>query len=274
MSEAKDEKAIGLIHYNFPNYSMEDFLSYAEKTGFTYVELQASDVWDEKDPLSDGKANARELRSALDAHGISVSAFAARNDFVQLDPKIVKAEAERMEAICDLAEILGTRVIRTEGGRPKDSVPEDRWIEAISLCLSECLAFVEDRDFYLAVDNHGLATNDGDRQVAIFEKVGSKHVGANLDTMNYRWFGHDLETVYRFWEIVAPYALHTHIKDGFGSRGSYVCMPLGEGELDLGRAISALMKVGYSGVWCVEYEGREDPAVGYRKGLEYLRRNL
>ncbi len=254
---------------------MEDFLSYAESTGFKHVELQIGDVWEEKEEgLDQATKKAKALRELLDSHGISVSALAAQNDFVQLDSETVKSEVERMERVCGLAEILGTRILRTEGGRPKDSVPEERWVEAISGCLTECLPFLEEGDFYLALDNHGLVTNDGDREVGIFEQVGSRHVGANIDTMNYRWFGHDLDTVYRFWELVAPYALHTHMKDGFGSRPDYVCMPLGEGELELGKAIAALKKAGYDGVWCVEYEGKEDPAIGYRKGLEFLRKNL
>ena len=275
MNEDRDDAKIGVIHYNFPGYSMEEFLSYAESTGFEYVELQIGDVWEEKEEgFDEAMGKAKALRAQVDSHGRAPSAVAARNDFVQLDPGAVKAEAERMEKVCRLAEILGTRILRTEGGRPKDSVPEERWVEAISGCLTECLDFLEDGDFYLAVDNHGLVTNDGDLEVEIFKAVDSRHVGANMDTMNYRWFGHELDTVYRFWEIVAPYALHTHMKDGLGSRSDYVCMPLGEGELDLGRAIAALKKAGYGGVWCVEYEGKEDPAIGYRKGLEFLRRNL
>jgi sugar phosphate isomerase/epimerase len=270
MAEGADSK-IGVIHYNFPDYSMEDFLSYAEKTGFGYVELQIGDVWNGEEPVSEATVRAQNLKRALDAHGLVVSALAAGNDFVVLDPGEVRSQVERMRKICDLAEILGTKILRMEGGRPKESVPEDRWVEAISTCLTECLDFVEDRDLYLAVDNHGLATNDGDREVAIFEKVGSRHVGANLDTMNYRWFGHDLDAVHTFHKAIAPYALHTHMKDGFGSRETYVCMPLGEGELDLTISIAALKKANYQGVWCVEYEGKEDPAVGYRKGLEYLR---
>ena len=274
MSKGRDDLKLGVIHYNFPGYSMEDFLSYAEETGFGYVELQLGDVWDGEEALSEGLARAGSVREALDSHGITCSALAAGNDFVQLEPPEVRREAERMKKVCELADVLGTKVIRTEGGRPKESVPEDRWAEAISLCLRECLDFVEPGGFFLAVDNHGLVTNNGDRQVAIFEEVGSKNVGANLDTMNYRWFGNELEDVYRFWDMVAPYALHTHMKDGFGSRQDYVCMPLGEGELELERAIRALKGVGYDYVWCVEFEGREDPAIGYRKGLEYLRDRL
>ncbi len=257
----------GLIHYNFPGYTMDQFLSYAEETGFEYVEIQIGDIGE--DPRK-----AEQLRRMLDDHGLKVSALAAGNDFVQLDPIKVREQVDRMRRICDLAEILGTDVIRTEGGSPKDSVPEEMWVEAISNCLSQCLDFVESKSIYLALDNHGLVTNDADRQVEIFRRVNSKYVGANLDTMNYRWFGHDLETVGRFYEKIAPYTLHTHMKDGKGSRENYVCLPLGDGELDLERAIRSLKDSGYHGVWCVEYEGRDDPAVGYRKGLEYLRRHV
>jgi len=270
----QDGFKLGVIHYNFPGYSMEDFLSYAEDTGFGYVELQIGDVWDGEEEIGTGLERAASVREALDSHSLKCSALAAGNDFVQLDPGEIRREAERMKSVCDLADALGTKVIRTEGGRPKESVPEERWAEAISLCLKECLDFVEAEGFYLAVDNHGVVTNNGDRQLAIFREVDSRHVGANLDTMNYRWFGNELDEVYRFWDMVAPYALHTHMKDGFGSRESYVCKPLGEGELELERAIRALKGVNYDYVWCVEFEGKEDPAIGYRRGLEFLRENL
>ena len=265
--ETLAQPKFGLIHYNFPGYTMEQFLSYAEETGFEFVEIQISD-------LAEDPREASKLSRMLEAHGLQASALAAGNDFVQLEPEKVREQVERMKRVCELVEILGTDVIRTEGGSPKESIPEDRWVEAISNCLSECLEFVESKSIYLALDNHGLVTNDADRQIEIFRRVDSKYVGANLDTMNYRWFGHDLETVNQFYEKIAPYTLHTHMKDGRGSRESYVCLPLGEGELDLEKAIRCLKDSGYDGVWCVEYEGRDDPAVGYRKGLEYLRRHV
>ncbi|RKY60834.1 MAG: hypothetical protein DRP95_03755 [Candidatus Latescibacterota bacterium] len=118
-----------------------------------------------------------------------------------------------------------------------------------------------------------MITNDAELQVEVFRRVGSDLVGANLDTMNYRWFGHSLETVRKFYEIIAPYVLHTHMKDGIGAREQYRGTALGEGEVDLEWAIRCLKDAGYQGVWCVEYEGKE-PVEGYRKGLEYLRAHL
>ena len=265
-------KKIGVIHYNFPGYSLEEFLKYAKDTGFSHVELQIGDVWSPGTPSPEREAE--EARRQVESHGLAVSALAAGNDFVQIEEEAIQAEAARMQRICGLAKILGTNVIRTEGGRPKESVPEARWVEAMAGCLTRCLAFIEKDEIYLAVDNHGLVTNDGDLQLKLFEKVGSKYVGANLDTMNYRWAGHDLETIGRFYEIIAPHTFHVHMKDGTGSRQNYVGAALGEGEIDLLKAIQCLKDAEYPGVWCTEYEGREDPAIGYGKCCEYLKANL
>jgi len=264
--------SIGVIHYNFPGMALEEFLDYAKNTGFDCVELQIRDVWGEDVPNPEHEADrvAEEVRK----RGLQVSALAAGNDFVLLDEEGVKKQVDRMHRVCQLAQRLGTQVLRTEGGSPKEKVPEERWVEAMAACLKGCLPFVQEMDIFLAVDNHGLVTNDGDRQLALFKEVDSSHVGANLDTMNYRWFGHDLETVHRFIREVAPYAFHTHMKDGTGSRSEYVGEVLGEGELDMPRALKDIRSAGYDGTFTVEYEGKEPSTVGYTRCFEYLKKHL
>jgi len=262
----------GIIHYNTPGPDVEGFLNYAAETGFDYVELQSADVWPE-DEAEPEKRAAKVLASA-ESKGLTVSALAAQNDFVVLDPEIVTAQVERMRRICKLAQILGTNVIRTEGGQPKDSVPDDRVVEAMAGCFTRCREFVEPEGIKLAVDNHGLVTNDGDLLIELFAKVDSPNVGSNLDTMNLRWAGHDLETIDRFYGILAPHVFHTHLKDGTGSRQDYVGAALGGGEINLAHAIECLRKVGYDGVWCAEYEGREDSGIGYAKCLDWMKANL
>ncbi len=263
---------LGLIHYNYAGKSLDDFLKFTSETGFEYVELPIGDVW--KAETTDPEKSAEAVRAQVESYGLQVSALAAGNDFVLLAEDAIQAQVSRMERIAGLAKRLGTSVIRTEGGAMKDSVPQSRWVEAMAGCLTRCLEFAEKEDIYFAVDNHGLVTNDGDLQVELFERVGSKHVGANMDTMNYRWAGHDLETVGRFYEIIAPYTLHTHLKDGTGSRGNYRGEALGEGELDLAKAISCLKAAGYDGVWCCEYEGRENDGTGQRKSFAWMQAHL
>ncbi len=261
--------SFGLIHYNQPDLDgLDAFIAYVKKTGFDAVELFLTDYWpkDETNP----EARAEGVRKKLDAAGIKVCALTAANDFVYLDEAEIDREVKRMERVCKIAQILGTNVLRTEGGRPKDSVPEAKHVEAMAGCLKRCLPFIERDQIYLAVDNHGLVTNDADLQVRLFKTVNSPYVCATMDTMNYRWAGHDLETVGRFYETVAPYVKHVHIKDGTGTRGTYQGKVIGEGEIDIPRAIKALKNAGFKGTWCVEYEGKEG-SVGYAKCLEKLK---
>jgi len=74
---------IGVIHYNLPMLSLEEFLTYAQETGFEYVELQIRDVWAEED--DDPEANADKVRGMVEARGLTVSALSAGNDFVLLE---------------------------------------------------------------------------------------------------------------------------------------------------------------------------------------------
>lgn len=266
---------IGVIHYNFPGYSLTDFLRYARETGYGYVELATGDVWGRD--VENPEKKAEEVRKEVESFGLKIGNLSAGNDFIVLEEEAIKAQVKRMGRICGLARILGTYLIRTEGGSPKDSVPKERWVEAMTGCLTRCVDAAEKNGVSFAVDNHGHVTNDGDLQVELFQRVGSKRVGANMDTMNYRWAGHDLKKIAHFYEIVAPYTLHTHMKDGTGSLREYRGAALGEGEIDLKYAVKCLKNAGYNGVYCAEYEGPEGADtgfLGYKKCCEWLKANL
>lgn len=263
---------LGLIHYNTPGDTLEGYLDYAAKTGFDAVELFSGDVWGKE--TDSPEREAERVRKMVESRGLGVSALGAGNDFVLLDTDLIRQQVERMGRICKLALILGTRVIRTEGGRRKPEVALEKECDAMAECLKRCTDFIERDGVYLAVDNHGHVTNDGDLQLRLFRKVGSPNVGANLDTMNYRWMGHSIEACNRFYDLIAPYVFHTHMKDGRGSQREYVGEALGQGEINLQHALKALRRCNYKGVFCAEWEGRGDKAAGYAQCLAWLKANL
>ncbi len=260
---------IGMIHYNFAG-TIDDFFEYCSKTGFEYIELQAGSI--SGDNL---EKSAEELRRKIDNWNLKVTAFAVGNDFVVLEPETIKNQVDRTEQMANLANILGAKTLRMEGGSPKDSVPETQWIEAMANCLELCVDQFAERDqVKLAVDNHGVVTNDGDLMLELIERINSPWVGTCLDTMNYRWFGHELETVGRYYEMLAPHVLHLHLKDGRGSRGNYRGEALGEGEIDLLKAVDCLKKANYDGVWTCEYEGQENDGTGQTKSYNWMINHL
>ena len=266
----------GIIHYRAPGDTLEAFLDYVAATGFDVVELQCQDVWSEA--IQRPEQEAERVRGLLDERGVGVSALATGNDFVLLDEAAVQRQIERMERLSKLALILGTKTLRTEGGSRKDAVPQEREGEAIGECLKRCLEFAERDDVYLAVDNHGLVTNDPETLLTALRLADSPRAGTNLDTANYRWAGHSIEACRRIYDGAAPYARHTHIKDCTGTMGdgSYQGTVHGEGEVDLPYAIAALQRAAYTGPYVAEWEGPadEDSAVAYARCLEWMRQNI
>ena len=265
---------LGLIHYPFRDLSLREFLDYAAQTGFQYVEVQIRDVWTEQDPACGPEATAAQVKAQLDELGLKASALSAGNDFVVLDQDEISRQVERMKRIIRLAQILGAGCVRTEGGREKDSVPPHLWAEAIAGCLEGLADEAERTGVGLAVDNHGTVTNAEGVLAEVFRRIECPLIGANMDIYNWRWYGHDLESVRRLWDQVIPRTLHVHLKDGVGARAQYKGRVLGEGELDVADAVARLKAGGYAGVWCAEYEGEEDDRAGYARCLEWMKVNI
>ncbi|OGV61531.1 MAG: hypothetical protein A3K19_07275 [Lentisphaerae bacterium RIFOXYB12_FULL_65_16] len=261
----------GLIHYNTPGTTFEEFLQYASKTGFQCAEVMIHDVWPKDAAFNPDKAH--EAKALLDKYKVRAAALTAANDFVQLDPVAIKAQVERMEKVAQLAKILGTHVLRTEGGQPKDSVPEDKWADSIAGCLKACIPLCQSMNMKLAVDNHGYVSNNPKVLMAALEKADSKFIGSNLDTMNFRWWGNEVKDLPSIYKNLAPYVFHTHMKDGSGVRKDYKGAACGQGEIPLKSAIDSLVAAGYKGAWCAEWEGQGDKGEGYAACLKWIKAN-
>ncbi len=274
---------LGVIHYNWPGYDgLEPFLARAREIGYRYCELWASDIWDEAllgqgDPDQGAlEAAAETVTQQLERHDIQVATVSAQNDFIQDDADVMGAQLVRYRNLCRAVPLLGTDLLRSDGGWNREGkVPRERWDGMLVEAFLRAVEFADEFDVRIALDNHGDATNDGDWQLSLIERVGSPRLGVNLDTMNYRWFGHDLATIERYYRILAPHTFHTHLKDGRNPRPDYQGAALGEGEIDLATAVRCLKEAGYEGAWTAEYEGPEAVGgVGYEKCFAWMAKNV
>lgn len=265
---------LGAIHYNWPGYDLEGFARRAGEIGYEYCEVRADDIW--LDDAIDGEERAEEVRELLGRYGIKISAVEIGNDFLQADPSDLDAQVERYRQRCRVIPLTGTDIVRSDGGWNRNNqVSEDQWDAMMLDAFKRCADFLEEYDVRIALDNHGVTTNDGEWQLSLIERVGSDRLGVNLDTMNYRWYGHELDKIDRFYEILAPHVFHTHMKDGKGSRQDYKGAALGEGEIHLEHVVKCLKEAGYDGAWTAEYEGPEtEGGVGYEKCYGWLVENV
>ena len=265
---------LGATHYNWPGYDLEGFAARASEIGYRYCELQIGDIWDGES--KNGEETAANTRLLFDKYGLQVAAVAAGNDFLQAASVDLDAQIERYLYVCQIVPHTGTDLVRTDGGWNRNgNVPREHWDAMLLEAFKRCAEISEKLDVRIALDNHGLSTNDGEWQLSLIERVGSRRLGVNLDTMNYRWYGHDLERIDYFFEILAPHVFHTHLKDGRGIRRNYTGAALGEGEIHLDHAIKCLQEVRYEGVWTAEYEGKESvQGAGYEKCFQWMKAHL
>lgn len=264
------DKKIGVINYNISNVSLEELFKWCKENSIEYVELQRRDVWAD---ITKSENTVSEIASLIQKYGIKISQISTGSDFLQKTEDEVKKQIWMVGEMCRMVKDLGFNQLRIDGGWPKEGVEEKNYRSLIMKGVAAVTEIAEKESVYLALDNHGIVTNNYLLLLDILENIKSKHLGTNLDTMNYRWYGYKVEELPDIYRKVAPYVLHTHIKDGTGVRETYKGTVLGEGEIPLIDAIEILKKNGYNGVWCAEYEGT-DGADGYKKCVEWLRKNI
>ncbi|MGB9607219.1 MAG: sugar phosphate isomerase/epimerase family protein [bacterium] len=264
------------LSFSFKGYTFDEFLLSAKEIGFKVYELTTA-PGAHKGTLRFDEEGIEEIRRKSAENGLNIWALGGYTNFVKKDSKEFEEEIKKVIGYLEIAEKLGAKVIRVFGGEPHPDIPESQYPELIAKGLKECASEAERRGIYLGMENHGYITNDAELEIRILEKVGSPFVRLTVDTSNYYWYGHSLATIERFYKLVAPYCVHTHLKDGSqkkGARDKYISLALGEGELPLELFLDELLRSGYDGPLCIEYEGEEDARIGARKGYEYLKNYL
>jgi len=264
------DKKIGVIKYNISDFTMEQLFRWCNENNVEYVELQRSDVWED---ITKSENRIKDVSKLLQKYSIKISQISTGSDFLQKTEDTFQKQVWMVGEMCKMVKDLGFNQLRIDGGWPKEGIEEKDYRELIIKGVSAVVEIAEKEGVYLALDNHGVVTNNYVLLLDVIKTVNSKHLGTNLDTMNYRWYGYKVEELVNIYKKVAPYTFHTHIKDGTGSRETYKGTALGEGEIPLLDAIKILKENGYKGVWCAEYEGKEG-ADGYKKCVEWLRKNL
>jgi sugar phosphate isomerase/epimerase len=185
--------------------------------------------------------------------------------------------AEFVERLC---RPLGVTVIGTvshlHGGRWLKEPPLDEQLGQLAAALGRLAPVAEAGGVYLAIENH--ADYRGHELAEVLRRVGSKHVGARLDTGNaYCAIEEPLDAA----RALAPYTMATHIKDQVvqaepGNRGLTPggllwlgnCA-LGEGHVDFPAIVPLLAEQGPLGSDLVLT--MEVPAASIETSIAYAR---
>ena len=230
---------------------------------------------------------AEKLRAEAEKCGIAISCYSVNADMIGTD---INDEVKRIKEQVDIAEILGTKLIRQDAA---SVVPEGERkyqgfrnvLPKLADACREITEYAMQKGIRTCVENHGQFCQDSDRVEMLVNTVAHENFGLIVDTGNFLCVDENPVTAVG---RCAPYAFNVHIKDfilkpdngfdpGMGffrSRGgSYLRGTVaGHGVLPLVQCVSALKLSGYDGYLTLEFEGQEEINFALSAGAEFIKR--
>ena len=229
-----------------------------------------------------------EYKKLLSEHNLVVSALCG--DMGGYGFEKAEDNKERIEAtkeIIDLAVEFKTNVVTTHIG----VIPQDKKNPRYKImleALTECGNYAKAKGVTLAIETGPEKANT----LLEFLKDTNGGVGVNLDPANFTMVtGQDpVEAVY----ILKDYIVHTHAKDGImldynqdptevyhafavgGVEALNACdgfkeVPLGQGQVDWDKYLSALNEIGYNGFLTIERETGDNPEQDIILAVDFLK---
>jgi sugar phosphate isomerase/epimerase len=200
------------------------------------------------------------------------------------------AKIERSKKIVDLACDLETKVVTTHVG----VIPEDKKHPRYAVMRDACGTLAE----YAASRGVTFAIETGPETAAVLgaflADIGSKGIGVNFDPANFVMVTGDDPV--RAVDLLAPYIVHTHAKDGvklaacdveqvynaFAEGGLegfdfgklFNELPLGQGSVKWDAYLDALVRIGYKGYLTIEREVGTEPVKDITDAVNFLNQKI
>jgi sugar phosphate isomerase/epimerase len=260
---------IGFVSLGMGAQPLSDVLDLAQHVGAEALELNGRvtvhrDLW--KPPVNYGA-----IKSAFEEAEVTPVSLGGYSSMAQPTDEGLERAVDEFVAYCERARQMGIPIVRAFAG----DVVEGHTLEELYPRMVEGFKRVMQRiagwDLTVGIENHGRLINHGEHLHSLVHEVGSPRLGITLDTGNFCWAGHSIETAHRFCERLAALTVNVHVKDGKFFDGEWTLFPAGRGDIDLAGILKTLRKAGYEGPVLSEYEGESDFRTSTLESVSYLR---
>jgi len=244
--------------------SFDDGVKKAAEIGAQGLQVYATDG--EISPQNMTEDKIKRVKELVASNGLVISALCA--DFGGHGFELAEENEWRVgksKEIVDLAVKLNTNVITTHiGVIPTDVIDPKRKI--MMDAVTELGAYAEKAGVTFAIET-GPETAEVLKK--FLEEIPNKGVGVNFDPANLvMCLGEDPA---KSAEVLKDYIVHTHAKDGVQYKdGSFLEMPLGEGDVNFPKYLQALKATGFDGFLTIEREVGDNPEEDIKKAIDFL----
>ena len=277
---------LGIFTAAFPGRPLEDVAAWAAENGFETLEIASWPL--EKaarryagittvDVTDFDTVKAREVHAVLNNYGLSISSLGYYPNPLHPDPDHRDVVIGHLKKVILAAELLEVPIVGTFVGKDKDKTVPDN-LESFAKIWPPIVKFAAEHQVKIAIENCPMIFSydewPGGNNLAgspaiwkkMWEILPDENFGLNLDPSHLILQMIDYERViYEFKDKI----FHVHAKDleidreglyqnGVLSQGMGWQVPRlpGLGDIDWGKFISALYRVGYDYAISIEHEDR------------------
>ena len=219
----------------------------------------------ERTLLADGDA----LKRLLDESGLRVVSVFDWIDFVHDDPA---ACARRTEALLTAAKDFGAESVLVLPGLLREGDDEAAGLDRICAGLSEACRLAAPLGIGVTIENFSMPGAPNGTAAGCAEILGRvPGLGFAFDTGNFACYGEDPHDA---WPRLRDRVVFVHLKDrasGPDGIDTAAEVPLGDGDLDLGRLVRRMRADGYAGGFVAEHFGCPDQDAAMRRSAAFCR---
>ena len=275
---------LGFVTAILPELSLDEVLAFASAEGFACVEAMCWPVGAAErkyagvthvDVTDFTPGQAAEVLAACERHGVALTGLGYYPNPLDPDPAVANAAVAHLRRVIAAAPLLGLDTVNGFVGRDWHRTVDDNWPRFLAT-WRPLVRLAEDRGVRIGIENCPmLFTQDewpGGKNLLTtpavwrraFADIDSPSFGLNYDPSHFVLQGMDpLGPLEEFGGKL----FHVHAKDvrldpraiadvgrfDFPNRWHQPRIP-GFGEIDWGRFVGELMRVGYDGPVCIEVE--------------------
>jgi sugar phosphate isomerase/epimerase len=242
---------LGYSAWAMPQLPVEEQIAMVRDAGYAGIEFVSAPGLS-LDAQRVDQGERRRIRGLLDAAALALPSIAAHGNLLEADAEKRAGQLARIESAIGLAADLAGQdgppcVVTMAYGRPAQY---EQVRETVAENFRALARTAGQSGVVIALEPHvGQAFDLPEKVLWLLERVDSPHFRLNFDNSHFEVMGRDLGD---YVPVLAPYAVHTHVKDQRGVAPGYEFLVPGEGDFDYARYLTAMEHVGYPGFITVE----------------------
>jgi len=242
-----------------PQWSWKAILESAAANGYSGMELRgiAGEMDLTKVPELSGTRLA-ESKQDLAALGLVVTDLGASARMHEKDPATREKQLDEGRHFLDLAHAMGVPYVRMFGDKLPPEEPKEEVLKRVVDGFQQMASHAKAAGVTVLIESHGDFTHSPDLQT-ILTRVGSSAFALLWDA--HHTFVAGKESPADTWKSLGTYVRHTHLKDSVpqGEDRRYVLT--GTGQVPVKEQVQVLVKGGYKGYYCFEWEKKWHPEI-------------